>query len=313
MKFYLTLIIVGIALLLGAEDASAAIVPPTLNWDAALDAPGNNFWDSTVNATNARRWNFGSGRSPGGVSDPVFQVLSKAYSPAASTMNSFEGLGFGGTNPTQQSATFEWVFQAAGSDLGSGVQRVVMESGGDGDGIALMLLDGDLVFRVQQYNPGGGNNGIPNHNGDVLAQPSTLFPADGRFHQVVGTIDLPNNQVSLYLDGTLVDQATTLIQNPGGSFGNPGNLTDWAGGNAAGLGRTNSSIAGNSEIGGPFTNLAGSVAIVRYYRNQVFTADQVIQNFYALVPEPGTLLVWSLVAALGVAAGWRNTRRRRRL
>jgi hypothetical protein len=174
-----------------------------------------------------------------------------------------------------------------------------------------MLLDGDVVFRVQRYNPGGGNNGIPNNNGDVLAQPSTLFPTDGRYHQVVGTIDLPNNQVSLYLDGALVDQAAALIQNPGPNFGNPGNLNDWAGANGAGLGRVNSSIAGNGQIGGSFTNLAGSVAVVRYYRNQVLSLAQIQQNYQAvaIIPEPSTLLIWSLLAGLGIGVGWWRRRR----
>jgi hypothetical protein len=298
-------------LLIAAAGAPAAIVPPTLNWEANFDTPGDNFWDSTLNATNTRRWNFGGAKSPTSVSDPVLMKLSEAYTAPSATMASFDSLGFGGTNPSQQNATFELVIRALNSDLQSGVTRAVMETGGDGDGIAFLLRDGDLFFRVQQYNPGGGAGGVPNNAGDVLAQISTPFPTDGNFHQIVGTISVGGDEASLYLDGQLVGQSDALIQF-GANLGDPGNLTDWAGSNGAGLGEQGGgSTAGKAQLlgGSNPSDLAGSVAIARFYRNQALTADQVFQNYAALVPEPATLAVWSLLAAAGIGLGWRRRTR----
>jgi len=69
-----------------------------------------------------------------------------------------------------------------------------------------------------------------------------------------------------------------------------------AGSNGSGLSSANDSIAGNAELGGGFSDFAGDIAIVRFYRNQVLTAGEFEDNFNALVPEPST----SVLAALGL-------------
>jgi len=288
-RFSLILLVVVVATVC-VTSTNAAIVPPTLNWDAAADS-SDQFWNSTVNPTAVRRWDFGSAATADNVSDPVLKTLTKAYDDTA-TMASFEGLGFGGTNPTMEDATFEFVLRADASDLMTGVKRTLLESGGDGDGIALAIVDGMLTFRVQQYNPGGGNGGVPNDAGDVLGQIMTAFPTDGNFHQVVGSIDVANNEVSLYIDGQLVNTVDTTIQYNSTTMmpedtGVQGDLTDWAGANGSGLNSVDSSIAGLAELGGGFTDFVGDTAIVRYYRDQVLSAAEVEDNYNALVPDHG--------------------------
>jgi VCBS repeat-containing protein len=261
------------ASLLDNDAAPTAVTPgATLNWDAALDTNNNNFWDSSINATNTRRWNFGTAAVPVDVSDPNFVGLTKAFDLTSigngAVMEDIGSLGLGGTNASQQNATIELVF--APDDLTG--KHVLYETGGDGDGMVILTDGNSIIMRVK--------------DGGVTLTRNLPLSAGGQFHQIVGTIDLANDEISLYHNGTLADFAST-----GGTF------NDWSGVDASGLGRAS---GGNTSIAGGDANsttpLNGKIALVRYYRNAVLTAAEVKANYENLTTHVGNVQGESTIA-----------------
>ncbi len=260
--------------------APAAPVAATLDWDAASDVDGNAFWESMVNATNTRRWNFGASTSPVSVTDTTLLDLSKAYhfgadGSSGAGMASWQNLGFSG-NPTGQDATFEILFRP--EDLID--NHVLMETGGIGDGTVVKLEGDELVFRVQRFNPSGTAD-------DNFVEIRTTLDTAGVFYHFVGTIDLGSDEASMYLNGQLIETRGTVLTDtlqPGGD------LNDWAGGNAAGLSIASSSggVAGGN-VG--WTTFNGDIAIVRYYQDNVFDAVDATANYNALLFDRATATV----------------------
>jgi hypothetical protein len=122
------------------------------------------------------------------------------------------------------------------------------------------------------------------------------------FTQVVGVYDKNfdasnNDQLLLYINGELADIAPDT-PNSG--------INDWAGGNKSAIGGKQGSVGGDTGDLGSFGGFIGQIAVVRYYENQILTATQVAENFAFMVPEPSTLLIWSLLAALGIFGGKRR-------
>ena len=96
---------------------------------------------------------------------------------------------------------------------------VVFETGGNGDGTAFVVQDGILEFRVQDAN-----------NEDQRVILTYEFPEEGEsdFYHVVATVLLGSaeeNEVILYINGEKEDEASAF-----------GDLLDWSGNNAAGVG-----------------------------------------------------------------------------
>lgn len=115
------------------------------------------------------------------------------------------------------------------------------------------------------------------------------------WHHVVATVDDPTS-VTIYVDGSV---AGTRPGDP--NIGNVG---------------TNMQIGGNPQAGGrAWDGLIDDVAIW----DRALTADEVaaiwnngdgasIGSLLApeIIPEPTTLLIWSLLAGLGIGLGWRR-------
>lgn len=259
------------------QTLSAAVTPavnvdpvaPTLQWDAAQDTDGDNLWEDTIPGNPDPAWTFFDGpQTPVAVSDSQFDQLTAAYSFGApgggASMPTWQNLGFAPRADVRESA-FEVVFSPDGL-TGS---HVLLESGGNVDGLVLKLEDDQLIFRVQQFSSGSGN--------EAVAEISTTLTEAGRFYQAVAVVDPEADEVHLYLDGQLVASSPTHAD------GDPSilrDLTDWAGGSAA---TTSVAQSGGGIAGaGSFTTFDGDIALIRYYFSQPFGAAQVQQNYQSL-------------------------------
>ncbi|QDT69328.1 Glycosyl hydrolase catalytic core [Planctomycetes bacterium MalM25] len=246
---------------------SPAVSPVTaglqLNYDAALDTPGDNVWSDALGSVDSVA--FGQAASPVTVNDPAFPGLTAAY-PIATTGGA-EGLNqyFETDGPrSRQDATFEVAFRV--DDTSAGADQVLMEVGGAARGVAFVLDDGVLTFNV---------------DGDG-ADINLTHPVASGWRHAVGVIDLTSggDTVTLYVDGQQVGSLSGQT------------IDDWAGGNVAGIGAGASSVTGvDSGVGDPFH---GDLALARYYQNTTFDAADALQNYQALTVAPAsdpTLLV----------------------
>lgn len=226
-----------------------------LNYDAALDLVGDATWQ---NAAGGPSLSFSGARAPLAVDTATFPHLSAAYSipvsGGAQGLNNFFEQG-GSPARSRRDGTFEVVFQV--TDTSAGADQVLIEAGGAGRGVAMVLNDGVLTFNVD------GDGGDIN-----LAE--TL--GEG-WHHAVGIVDVENgsDSVALYLNNELV-----------GSLGGQ-TIDDWAGGNTLGLGAGSSSVTGvSSGTGQPFH---GEIAVARYYSDTAFDPTQVDQNYRWLLQD----------------------------
>jgi len=271
-----------------ATSLQAAIIAPTINWEADLDDPGDNLWESSVNSASAAPWIFAGPTSPIDVSAATagtdFLSIQSAYAfPAAAATRSDWGTPAdipGGGGASGIDATFEMVFR-----LGDGAgDHLLFETGGGNMGTSISVSGTTLTYRSQQGTGAG-----------QFAAVSLSNLAVGAFHQIVATIDMNADviqEIQLFHNGALV-----------GTDGPADDGSDslWDGSDDAGLGRLNGSVTT-----GTYSNFDGDIAILRYYRDDVFDAASAQQNFEALaIPEPSA----SLLAALGLLA---LTGRRRR-
>jgi hypothetical protein len=261
--------VLGLACLT-AGPAMAGIITSnlTLNFDAALDTPGDAFWENEQSSSNPLV--FEDAISPMGVSDPFFD-LTKAYRfpLARATGTAFQDLP---GNPTNDSASFEIIFRTP--DIEG--NHVLFETGGNGNGTAFILEGDQFLFRTQT----GSNEVVLTFSGLEVSV----------FHQFVGTIDLNGDIASLYHNGQLVNQGTA-------------SLSDWGGVDESGLGRRKGGITG----GNSYSGFNGSISVFRFYEDSL-TDEEVQQNFLAVtrtederlitafnaVPEPGTLALLGL-------------------
>lgn len=241
----------------GFESGPPIVVAVTaglqLDYDASLDQPGDNIWESNVGASSPLT--FGGSVTPFSIQDPSWPGISAAYSISSTGESSglnqyFEG-GANGQR-SRQDATFEVVFHV--DDTSAGDDQVLLEVGGAGSGVAFVLNNDTLKFNV---------DGI---GGDIdLTQTLTTG-----WHHAVGVIDLTSetDSVMLFVNG----QQVGIMSGQ--------NINDWAGGNIAGLGGGANSVTGvSSGVGQPFH---GDLAIARYYENNALNDSDVLQNYQAL-------------------------------
>lgn len=226
-----------------------------LNYDAAIDTPGDNVWSDSAGSSNG--FTFGGPITPTAVSDPTLPGLTAAYSMGGTGGGAGLNQYFEASGPrSRQDATFEVVFRLDGSS--SGTDRVLFEAGGVGRGVAFVLNQDELTFNVDG-------------DGSDINLTQTLTPG---WHQAVGVIDLDqgSDTVTLYINGQEV-----------GSLAGQ-NINDWAGGNPAGIGAGSDSVTGVSAgVGAAFE---GDLSSVRYYQNTAFDGSDVLHNFQVLATAP---------------------------
>lgn len=225
-----------------------------LNYDAALDLPGDASWFDS--ASPASSVNFAGAASPVAVDTATFPHLSAAYAiPASGGAGGLSDF-FEQSGPrSRRDGTFEVVFNVTNS--AGGADQVLFEAGGANRGVAMVLNDGVLTFNV---------------DGDANDINLTANLSEG-WHHAVGVIDLQGgpDTVSLYVNNQLV-----------GSLGGQ-TIDDWAGGNPLGVGDGSSSVTGvSSGSGQPFH---GEIAVARYYSDTAFGSAEVDQNYRWLLQD----------------------------
>ena len=175
--------------------------------------------------------------------------------------------------------SFELLFEA---DQVSG-RQVLFEQGGKTNGFNLYLQDDELYFGAWT-----DNNFF---SADTAA--SALDIVAGQTYHVAGLWD--SGDLDLYVGGRPVDSATATFTT----------VKKHTGKNAIG-GVRNDTRFHNATAGDGY-NFAGIIDEVALY-NLVLSEDQIRKHFLLSTPEPGTAVIWSLLGALGLGAGWRRRR-----
>jgi len=271
-----------------AAHSPGSIVPGvTVNLDAQLDHDNVNPWEDTQGNRDGTAIN---GASAGPVVSGR-KNLHWAYNFDGNNdgvnLNSFSTWG-------SNSGTFEIWFKTP--DLADNDR--LFETGG-GTGVGITLGGGSQVsgqtnkafFSVTQNSGGTQTSRVS----------ADLTGLTSDFIQVVGVFDIGTDVATIYVNGQFVGSG------PAASV----NLTSWGGGDAASLGELGGSNQGGyGSTGQGFTNFEGQISIFRFYQNKTFNAAEVLQNYETVAfPEPSTILVWSLLAGLGIGIGWWRKRR----
>jgi len=202
--------LVGIcaALMVTAFPARAADQPTAyFEWDAALDAGGDDTWPSTGTDTSYT-WTFDAGaQTPADVTGGRFCNITKAYAfPGALVLNSPDWTPHGDQEP----ATFEFVIDVDADD------GLFFESGG-GTGSGFSIIGGVI----------GGYC-----NDESVTYTPTAEEKDDFLH-VVFVLDMAGDVFQLYVDGELKDSVAWTD-------------TDWTGTDNAGLGGSSSQVKGGA-------------------------------------------------------------------
>lgn len=259
--------IILLAFLLPAA-AHALPVTPTFNWRASGPGTDPLQWNATI---GAHQWSL-TGTSQGPTSSSL-PALTHSFDFGAAgdlaSSGSFQTIAAG--NPSDEDVSLELWFRPGSMADG---QQVLFETGGNGRGLSLLLDDQTLEFRVKT----GGTSVTLSH--DLGSDASEFF-------QAAITLSL-DGTASLYVDGLLSSSTSAS------------GVSDWTNANGAGLGGRNGQIGGNTggDLNG-YGDFAGEISILRFYRGQVLTAGDVLQNYDAIAtPEPGS----ALLVALGLIA-----------
>jgi hypothetical protein len=204
---------------------------------------------------------------------------------------------------------FNVTFTPAAGDLDSTSAAVnVIEVGGDANGTGMYLLGGELHFLSKMSGNAGNVPGpfddldFSSGNNMIGAKSSFGKLVAGTTYTVAAVYDPVDASPMLQLgvqagtSGTHID-AFTLT--------GVGGKTNWVGDRTTNAlqGIATNAGGGNTVSGNPFSEAAINSNVFAGTKGQALywnaTADIV-------VPEPTTLLVWSLLAGLGVGLGWRR-------
>ena len=174
-------------------------------------------------------------------------------------------------NADKKSASIEFWVRPDASVFNSQISTLYETGGGTGIGI---IIDNGTLRGATGFN-------IAPVSYDLNADPMSVLPYDptNEFFQVVMVTDLDNDINQLYVNGVKVSEAT----------GNT--ITDWDGGDSAGVGRFQGTNHGGfigNAAGTPYdTYYAGAIAAIRFY-GVALTPSQVQQNFEAITVPSAT-------------------------
>jgi len=248
------------------------------NWQDQVGLPVTNV-DPDVDVSNATHGPTGNPQIP--------SAFSFTGAGAADFLNGFDFENDYVGNATNDSASFELWFRP--SDF-TGTE-MLWELGGGTDGSSLSL-DGSTLQLVAKDDGASAA---------VQTDISALGTSD--FIQALSVIDLDDGELSLFVNA-----------NPLASVSYSGN--DWSGTDGDALAGTNNAAGGTGGALGDLSGygpFAGDIAMFRYY-SDALTADDAAELFAAfqapaVIPEPSTLLIWSLLAGLAFGAGRRRHKR----
>ena len=259
--------------------ATAQLTGTYGNWDASTPgATPATSWDDT--AGPAFDWNL--------VNSPTLNnaIMSQTNITSAYEFNGSNTRGNSGANyaGTQSDHTFEFWFRP--TDLVG--NELVWEIGGTGDGSSLRLEGSNLLFRSKD-------------DGDIVETSADLTDIfTGDFIQAAVEVDMNLNEARLYVNGQFE------------SSDSDAGWGDFAGGDPNNVGGPSGQIGGQPPGGPGF--FEGDIAIIRGF-DSLLGPDDILANYNALapaaaVPEPSSVLIWSLVA-MGLVAGYRRRRGRK--
>ncbi|MBI1368179.1 MAG: hypothetical protein GC162_05945 [Planctomycetes bacterium] len=239
------------------EILNAGRYTPAHSWIAGKgsDVGGDNTWTPVIGGENIT---FDAVEN---LSDSSLTNINKTYTtPIGQGATTVSSTVFGGTGDV----SFEMLFRV-GNLTGT---HVLYEIGGNGSGTSLILVDNELRFSTQTGSTAN------------LMTLSTSLDA-GLINKwldatVVVTQSGGTGTAMLYLNGVSV-----------GSTSIASGYTGWAGGDAWGIGRIASTLAGTLTTG--FTNFDGDIALFNHYAyalNGTSAAEIAAEH---LIPAPTAL------------------------
>ena len=245
----------------GGDFPNIVAPPATLSWIASEDLDGNNLWPTIEQAAIAGiAFDFGAPKAPNfGITN--IAGISAWYSQPSAIMESFNDAPLSAAplqQYTNQPVTFEIVFRPG--DLID--NHLLFETGGNGDGLGIVINGDTLFFRAQDANSAAQR---------IILSHTFSAGDEALFHHVVGTIQTGtagNNEGVLYVNGTPVQTVAAT-----------GTLNDWAGGDNSGLGRLNGGTSTGQTGFAPFT---GDIARLRFWGATVLAPEEVQAAFNLL-------------------------------
>lgn len=165
---------------------------------------------------------------------------------------------------TYSTGNASFLFWFKPDTLPTAAPQVLWETGGD-VGTSFILDGGSLKFVVDD----GTSNAVRGATA-TAALPSN--PAQDGFIHATGIIDLTNDEIRLYLDGSLAStQAIATV-------------ADWCGSSGTGFGKINTpggvnefqQLGGNDQLAPPIGSFAGKMAMARFY-DRALSAAQVAE------------------------------------
>ena len=233
-------------------------------WDPAINATGNNgitFVNTTGGTVQSGATNFAGVAS---------WVNSPGYNLSSNPLDSWQdGLG---DLATKADVSWEMVFRPGDFDG----THVLFNTGGNGDGTAIVLTGNMLDFRFQTANTAAERLIVP--------VDLSTYGATTDFFHVVATADVGLGEMGIgtvYVNGQLAAGPTTST----------GFIDDWDGGDLAELGKGNNIPAGNPSNAAAFT---GDIALFNYYGSRVLNAGQVSAAYNALAGDD-TIVITDIV------------------
>lgn len=220
-----------------------------------------------------------------GTSTQTFNSLGNLTNIGDGSSSSFDGADYGGsglTNVDLLDATFALTVTLG--NYSTADRQTIFETGGGTIGSSLNYEAGNvLVLRMSGDDGGGGGSG--------LLEASTAGLAPGTY-DLIWTFDLeagPGDEtIALYIDGVLAATDSSSIWN----------TEDWSGGGTAGFGQQSGGNMAGDGSNGNISSVAFSDGSIDTTRGLEFYGDTLFVP--AAIPEPGSLLLVSLVGLLAM-------------
>jgi hypothetical protein len=141
--------------------------------------------------------------------------------------------------------------------------HTLFNTGGNGDGTAIVLTDSTLDFRFQTANTDQGRI--------IISTDLSALGSAGDFFHIMATADVGGavGTSTLYVNGQLI----------AGPISSTGIIDDWDGGDLAELGKGGNIPAGNPFAFEPFN---GDIAVFNYYGGRILNESQVLEKYTAI-------------------------------
>ena len=237
---------------------------PDLGWEAAGLPDGNlGQWDPAINTTGNNGITFinnTGGEVQSGTSNftgVTSWVNSPGYNLSSNPADSWQdGLGDLATK-----ADVSWEMVVRPGDFNG--THTLFNTGGNGDGTAIVLTDRTLDFRFQTANTDQGRI--------IISTDLSALGSAGDFFHIMATADVGGavGTSTLYVNGQLI----------AGPISSTGAIDDWDGGDLAELGKGGNIPAGNPFAFEPFN---GDIAVFNYYGGRILNESQVLEKYTAI-------------------------------